>query len=170
MGGLRLMSGAAAAMSVVASLGTIAWAHGATYGIELNGSYRVTSIGNWAKTNEKYSDERTVIQTWTITSSCEDPLKCSGQVNSDQGWSAPLRFVDDHWIVDREINNWEPCPDGTTAPGHQKFLFWGATANGNQDNTNTNLLAGLDETIGPSGACGINKPLVIRMPMRLERA
>ncbi|SPM38122.1 hypothetical protein MNAB215_298 [Mycobacterium numidiamassiliense] len=169
MGGLRAMSGAAAAVSVVAGFGTVASAHGATYGIELNGSYHVTSNGNWAQTNERYSGEKTVIQTWTITSSCEDPLKCTGQVNSDQGWSAPLRFVDDHWIAGREINNWEPCSDGAAAVGHQKFLFWGVGADGMQDATNTTLLAGIDETVGPSGACGINKPLVIKMPMRLER-
>jgi hypothetical protein len=170
MDAVHVMSGAAAAVSVLASLGTATWAHAATYGIELNGSYRVTSNGNWAKTNEKYSDEKTVIQTWTMTSNCEDPLKCTGQVDSDQGWSAPLRFIDDHWIVDREVNNWESCPDGTAAAGHQKFLFWGVATTGAQDATNTNLLAGIDETVGPSGACGVNKPLAIKMPMRLERA
>lgn len=105
-----------------------------------------------------------------MTSSCDDPLKCAGRVDSDQGWSAPLRFADDHWVVDRVVNNWEPCPDGTAAPGKQKFLFWGVSASGMQDPTNTSLLAGIDETAGPSGACGVNKPLVIKLPMRLERA
>lgn len=169
--GFHVMAGVAlAATTVVASFGTEAWAYASSYGIELNGSYRVTSNGNWAKTNEKYADEKTVIQQWTITSACDDPLACTGQVTSDQGWSAPLRYLDDHWIVDRLVDNWEPCPDGTAAPGSQKFIFWGVSNNGMQDATNTRLLAGIDETIGPSGACGINKPLVIKLPLRLERA
>jgi hypothetical protein len=164
-----LTSRIAAAVVVTAGLGQCAAAHGETYGIELNGAYRVTSNGDWAKTNEKYSNEKTVTQTWTITSTCDDPLACSGQVHSDQGWTAPARFLDDHWIITRTIANWEPCPDGTTAPGNQKFLFWGVKAAGMLDNTNTNLMAGIDETVAPSGACGVNKPLVIKMPMRLER-
>ena len=31
------------------------------------------------------------------------------------------RFLD----VDHDVPNWLPCPDGTFAPGHQKFMFWG---------------------------------------------
>jgi hypothetical protein len=171
MDGLRVITdAAAAAMTVAASFATAASVNASNYGIELNGTYRATSNGNWAKTNEKYIDENTVIQRWTITSTCQDPQACTGQVNSDQGWTAPLRYLDDHWIVDRLVDNWEPCPDGTAAPGSQKFIFWGVSNSGMQDATNTNLLAGIDETTGPSGACGINKPLVIKLPLRLERA
>jgi hypothetical protein len=32
------------------------------------------------------------------------------------------------------------------------------------------VLAGFDKTVGDSGACGINKALVIMMPFRLEKA
>jgi hypothetical protein len=31
------------------------------------------------------------------------------------------------------------------------------------------LLAGRDRTLAASGACGVNKPLVIELPMRLEK-
>jgi len=144
-------------------------AQASDYGFELNGTYRVTSNGDWAKTNDVFIDQQTVVQTWTVSSSCVSPVECTGEVMSDHGWTAPLRFVNSHWIVDREIPNWEPCPDGTAATGAQKFIFWGVSATGIGDFRNTDLLAGSDATIGPSGACGINKPLVIKLPIRVER-
>jgi hypothetical protein len=144
-------------------------AHASNYGIELNGTYRVTANGDWSKTNDVFIDERTVIQTWTISSSCVSPIECSGEVESDQGWTAPLRYSNSRWIIDREVPNWEPCPDGTAATGSQTFLFWGVSQNGMGDAKNIGLLAGWDRTAGPSGACGINKPLVIKTPIRVER-
>src|SRR3954466_7691239 len=104
-----------AAVAIVACLTSSAPAQASNYGFELNGIYRVTSNGDWARTNEVYRNEQTVTQTWTVHSNCANPEECSGAVNSDQGWSAPLRYVDDRWIVDRQILNWEPCPDGTAA-------------------------------------------------------
>jgi hypothetical protein len=145
------------------------WAHASDYGIELNGTYRVTSNGNWAKTNDVFIDEDTVIQTWTISSSCVNPTECSGEVRSDQGWTAPIAYTGSRWIIDREVPNWEPCSDGTTATGSQKFLLWGVNPYGMGDLKNVDLLAGTDTTRGPSGACGINTPLVIRQPIRMER-
>lgn len=82
-----------------------------------------------------------------------------------------MKFMNSRWIVDREIPNWEPCPDGTAATGTQHFVFWGVDprGSGTNDAKNTDLMGGWDHTAGPSGACGINKPLVIRLPLRLER-
>jgi hypothetical protein len=74
------------------------------------------------------------------------------------------------WVVDRVVPNWEPCPDGTSAPGTQKYVFWGwDPANSERNMKIVDLLVGRDTTKGPSGACGINKPLVIELPMRLEK-
>ena len=39
-------------------------------GIALNGIYTAFSDGVWAKTNDSSHDERSVTQTWTITSTC----------------------------------------------------------------------------------------------------
>jgi len=76
----------------------------------------------------------------------------------------------DYWIVDRVVENWEPCPDGTAAPGDEKFVFWGVDpVKETVDNTRRDLMAGHDRTQAPSGACGINKPLVIELPIRLEK-
>ena len=62
-----------AAIAVVGSVGTATPAYASNYGVELNGTYRVISNGDWAKTNEVFIDEQTVVQTWTMTSSCTSP-------------------------------------------------------------------------------------------------
>jgi hypothetical protein len=99
-------------------------------------------------------------------------------VKSDQGWTAPLKLggvegpgsVGDYWVVDHIVDNWEPCPDGTAATGAQKFWFWGFDQLAGQRNMKmVNLLTGRDVTKAASGACGINKPLVIDMPVRLDK-
>jgi hypothetical protein len=165
-----LAGAAATALAVAGSLGTAPAAVASNYGVELNGTYRVISNGEWAKTNEVFIDEKVVVQTWTMSSSCTSPIRCAGEVTSDQGWTAPLVFDGGYWIVDRVVENWEPCPDGTAAPGKQRFILWGVdVANSGTDHYNVELLAGRDRTMGPSGACGINKPLVIELPMRLEK-
>jgi hypothetical protein len=179
MRGVEITAGALGAIALVGSLGTATPAHASNYGVELNGTYRVTSNGDWAKTNDVFIDERTVVQTWTMSSSCTSPQRCEGQVTSDQGWTAPLRLgggegspnaVGDFWVVDHVISNWEPCPDGTAATGNQKFIFWGMDPLTNQRNmTRVDLLSGVDKTKAPSGACGINKPLVIELPVRLDK-
>jgi hypothetical protein len=113
-----------------------------------------------------------------MTSSCTSPQVCTGEVKSDQGWTAPLNLggaegpgsLGDFWVVDHVVDNWEPCPDGTAAPGAQKFMFWGVDELTGQRNMKmVNLLTGRDTTKAPSGACGINKPLVIDLPVRLDK-
>jgi len=111
-----------------------------------------------------------VIQTWTITSSCVSPIECTGEVTSDQGWTAPVRLGPDWWILDRVVPNWIPCPGGGFADGFQKFMFWGVNPVVNErDLKIRDLMAGRDLTKGSSGACGVNKPLVIELPLRVER-
>jgi hypothetical protein len=138
-------------------------------GNPINGTYIATSVGEWAKTNEVFHDEATVRSTWTITSSCETAQDCSGQVTSDQGWSARLYTHDGTlWYVRRDVPHWEECPDGTAVTGQQTFTFTPAGPDGLvQQGSST--LAGQDKTIGPSGACGINRWLVVQMPFRLDK-
>ncbi len=178
MRAVEVTAGALAAIAVVGSVGTATPAYASNYGVELNGTYRVTSNGDWAKTNQVFIDEQTVVQTWTMTSSCTSPQICTGEVKSDQGWTAPLNLggaegpgsVGDFWVVDHVVHNWEPCPDGTAAPGAQKFMFWGVDPlTGQRNKKMVDLLAGRDTTKAPSGACGINKPLVIELPVRLDK-
>ena len=40
--------------------------------VAINGRYRVTSIGNWAKIKDQYNQEPTVVSTWTISTTCSN--------------------------------------------------------------------------------------------------
>jgi hypothetical protein len=151
------------------SVGITPQAHASDYGIELNGKYLVTSNGEWAKTNDVFHNEKTVQQVWTMSSSCVSPASCTGELISSDGWTAPMRYSEDRWIVDRYLPNWQPCYDGTTSPGKQKYLFWPVDATGQRTPTDGALFGGTDTTIGVSGGCGRNLPLTIRLPVRLQR-
>jgi hypothetical protein len=166
---MRSISTAASA-TLLLVIGGLATAPSArAVGDPINGTYIATSVGEWAKTNEVYKDEATVRSTWTITSSCTTFQECTGQVTSDQGWSAPMTVHDGSlWYVRRDVPNWEVCPDGTAATGKQTYQFSYAGPDGlSQPGSKT--LAGWDKTIGPSGACGVNRWLVIEMPFRLDK-
>lgn len=134
----------------------------------INGTYTAVSNGQWAKTNDSYRDEATVVSTWTITSTCTSPAACTGQVRSDQGWTADLQMSAGRWTVYREIADWEPCPDGTAYPGQQLIYFYPVDGTGHTVVVSS-IYAGKDKTVGPSGACGISKWLAIEMPFRLTK-
>ena len=70
---------AATAMTVLGSLGAAPSAHASNFGIELNGTWRVIQNGEWARTNQVLIDEKTIIENWTISSSCVSPLECTGR-------------------------------------------------------------------------------------------
>jgi hypothetical protein len=148
--------------------GTQAVAH-ASEGWAINGTYIVTSIGQWSKTNDVYRNEAVVRSTWIIRSTCTSLSDCAGQVTSDQGWTAAIATKGGEWHVERTIKNWEPCPDGSTADGHQLFRFYPVDDQGQLAIYGSPILAGEDKTVGPSGACGINMPLVISVPLKLAQ-
>jgi hypothetical protein len=153
---------AAAATIVPLMIGGVV-AHASGDDVAINGTYTAVSDGQLAKTRDSYHNEATVTATWTITSHCTDYQDCSGTVVSDQGWNAPMRYLSGQWRATHTIANWMPCPDGSSVAGEQNFLFWRETPD------NPAQLAGFDKTIGPSGACGINKPLTISLPLSLRR-
>ena len=134
-------------------------------GVAVNGTFTATSDGRWAKTNEKFDKRPTVIATWTITSACVNAFECTGQIVSDQGWTAELRFLSGQWRARHTIGDWQRCPDGSPAPGRQDYTFGPARGN----DYHAAVLTGWDETVGESGACGVNRSLTIRMPLRLTR-
>ncbi|WP_395310748.1 hypothetical protein V4U86_08100 [Mycobacterium sp. AMU20-3851] len=135
----------------------------------LNGTYRVISNGDWAKTNEVRMNEAVVVSTWTFSTSCTDVQTCDGTVTSDKGWTVPAKYRINRWIVEVEHPGWLPCPDGTRAPGFQRFQFFGTSPNGHVDTANVQTLKGFDRTEGPGGACGRNTPTAIEMPVRLDK-
>jgi hypothetical protein len=148
-----------ASIAALVAIGTAPAAR-ATDWPTLNGRYAAVSDGQWAKVRDVYHDEATVNSTWTITSTCSTHSECTGRVVSDQGWSADAHFSFGLWFVEHEVPGWEPCSDGSAAPGQQQFTFYSSGAA---------TLVGKDKTIGPSGACGVSNWLTIEMPFTLTR-
>lgn len=128
--------------------------------IELNGDYTAYSDGQNARTNDQFHDEQSVTSTWTIESTCQNYLECSGKVTSDLGWVADLSYRDNRWRAVHTIDGWEKCPDGSSAPGEQYFSFY-------RDPLKPTRLVGWDKTVGPSGACGKNQWLAVEMSFTL---
>lgn len=158
------------AANVFCGLGTAATAGATTKEeVAVNGTFRVTSIGDYAQTNDQYNGEPTVIQTWTISSSCVTFQECHGTVTSDQGWTAPVYTVDGQmWKAKHSVPNWVHCEDGTAYTGEQTFSFYPVDVNG-EYLLGSPVMAGKDRTYGPSGACGRNQWLDISMPLRMDR-
>ncbi|OJZ72177.1 hypothetical protein BRW65_16940 [Mycobacterium paraffinicum] len=137
--------------------------------VAVNGTFRATSIGDWAQRNDQYFGEPTVVQTWTITSSCVTFQECHGTLTSDQGWSTPVYMNDgEMWKAKREVPDWERCEDGTAFTGQQTFYFYPVNDYGGYQ-LGSSTYAGKDKTVGPSGACGQNQWLDITMPLRLDK-
>jgi len=168
MRGIDVAAGAAAIV-LIGSLNTAAPANASNFGVELNGTYTVLSDGEWARTNEVLIDQETVIETWTVSTTCLSPIECTGTVTSDRGYTATAR-LDDYWYIDHVVPNWVPCPDGTFADGLQKFMMYGFDPARNERRSRiTDFLAGVNVTKSASGACGVNKPVVIEMPVQMRR-
>lgn len=140
------------------------------YNPAVNGRFTATLIGDWARTRTVYHDEAVVQSTWTISSSCSTAQDCSGQVISDQGWTAPLTMHDGlTWYVKRDVPNWETCEDGRTFSGHEVFYFYPANPETGENVLGSAVLAGREHIAGASGACNTNAPLYIEQPFRLDR-
>lgn len=165
-----LTTATALAAIAFSSLATASTAHAITKeDVALNGTYRATSIGDYAQKNDQYFGEPTVYQVWTISSSCVSTQECHGTVTSDQGWSAPLYLLDGQmWKLKREVPDWERCQDGTAYSGMQTFLFYPVNDYGGYQ-VGSPVLSGKDKTVGPTGACGQNQWLDIAMPLRLDQ-
>jgi len=150
------------AATVFGGLGSASLARATTKEeVAVNGTFRATSVGDYAQRNDQYFGEPTVYQTWTISSTCDTFQECHGTVSSDQGWSAPALCKSGMWTVTHDVPNWEPCPNGTAAVGQQKFAF--------RSQTDLAKFDGWDTTLGPSGACGVNQWLVVSMPFTLNK-
>ena len=163
------LGGIAALVLMIGGLGSPAPAAAVGNDFAINGTFAAVSDGQWATTDYAFHDEQTVRSTWTIQSACTEDRVCGGQVTSDAGWSALVRSVDGRiWKLERDLPNWQTCPDGTTSPGRQTFTFYPSDANG-VTKIGSPYLEGKDKTTGVNGACGTFKFLTIVMPFRLDR-
>lgn len=172
MRGYKVAAGAIAAMTAAATLSATPTAHASDFGVELNGTWRYYANGDFALVNEVRKDMPTIDETWTLSSSCVSPIECEGTASSSAGWTARLwyGYPNAYWVVDRVIPEWQFCPGGGTAPGEQRFQFWGFDpVSGERNMKITNFMVGRQRTNSPSGSCGTNKPLVIETPMKLEQ-
>jgi hypothetical protein len=166
-----VVSAALMAATLAGGVGTAPSAQASPGDFAINGTYAATSDGAYATTEYAFHNEATVKSTWTITSRCATDLKCTGQVSSDQGWSAPLRTEGHVWYVERDLPNWETCPEGASFTGHQTFQFYPANADG-VTQIGSPYLEGKDKTVGPRYACGTywyGQPLTIALPFRLDK-
>jgi hypothetical protein len=85
------------------------------------------------------------------------------------GWTEDIyTTMGSHWYVKHYVNDWIPCPDGTTAPGLQVYRFYRATDDGMADVKSPNWV-GEDETTGISGNCGRNRSLVLNLPVKITK-
>ncbi len=168
----RLVSGlAATAIAVLGSLSIapVAQADDSDWGVDISGTWRVFSDGQWARTNQVKIEQQSVLETWTVNVSCVSPIECSGEVKSSLGWTGTAR-LDDFWFVEHVVPNWMPCPNGTFATGYQKFLLWGVDPPTQLRITrNMSTIAGRNTTKSDSGACGVNRSKVIELPVRMEK-
>jgi hypothetical protein len=166
----RLIGGlAATALAVLGSVSLAPSAQAQDWGVDISGTWRVFSDGEWARTNEVKIKQQSVLETWTVDVSCVSPIECSGEVHSDRGWTGTAR-LDDFWFVEHDVPNWMPCPNGTFATGHQKFLLWGMEPTLQRRVTrNITTFAGRNTTKSDSGACGVNRSKVIELPVRMEK-
>ncbi|MCK5752898.1 MAG: hypothetical protein KAH46_09340 [Mycobacterium sp.] len=173
MRGSGVLAGmAATALTIIGSVTGVVLAPPALaddFGTDITGTWRVFSNGEWARTNDVLIDEKSVLETWTVSTTCVSPIECYGEVTSSLGWTGSAR-LDDFWYVEHEVPNWMPCPNGTFATGHQKFILWGVNrANEQRVNQDISTFAGRNVTKSNSGACGVNQPKVIELPVLMER-
>lgn len=135
----------------------------------LNGTYTATSNGEWAKTNDIFHDEASVRGTWMISTTCSYPSECTGTVDTDWGWSAPIYKKSGVWYVKKTVDNWQPCGDGTAGPGLQVYRFFPSNADATATDPASTTLLGEDSTTGVSGSCGTSKVVFITMPFKLVK-
>lgn len=135
----------------------------------LNGTYTATSNGEWAKTNDIFHDEASIRGTWTISTTCSYPSECTGTVDTDWGWSAPIYKKSGVWFVKKTVDNWQPCGDGTAGPGLQVYRFFPSNADATATDPASTTLLGEDSTTGVSGSCGSSRVVFITMPFKLVK-
>ncbi|WP_420329777.1 hypothetical protein [Mycolicibacterium aromaticivorans] len=134
----------------------------------INGAFATSSNGDWAKLNERYENQPSERETWTISTQCISPTECTGTVQSDAGWTAPIYTTSGLWYLKRTIPDWRFCADGAAIEGFQEYRIYPVGADGHYDGA-ANEYTGENRVIGPSGSCGRNQPPVIRMPFYMKK-
>ncbi|MCV7083446.1 Rv2253/PknI dimerization domain-containing protein [Mycolicibacterium insubricum] len=157
-----------AAVALTAGLLTAAPAGAEPNGI--NGRFAVNSNGEFAKINERYENQPSEREDWTVSTQCSAPSMCTGTVVSTAGWTAPIYTINGLWLVKRAIPNWRYCEDGVPIDGLKTYKIYPVARDGSYDAFySSGEFAGENYTLGPSGACGRNQPTAIRMPFYMRK-
>jgi hypothetical protein len=164
--GFQTMAAVCAAVTLTGL--TCATPAGASEDWGINGTFAVSSNGDWAKINGRYQNQPTELSTWTISTTCISPYECSGTVQSDAGWAAPIYTTNSLWYVKRTVPNWRFCADGSAIEGFQEYKIYPVGSDGHYDNASTEY-TGENRVIGPSGSCGRNQWPVIEMPFYMKK-
>ncbi|WP_084356548.1 hypothetical protein [Mycolicibacterium wolinskyi] len=163
----RIATAAVVASTTMVGLGAApAGADPGSWGI--NGTFATSVNGDWAKVNERYEDQPSERQNWTVTTECISPTDCAGTVTSDQGWSAPIYTVNGLYYVKRSVPEWRFCADGTPIEGLQVYKLYPVGFDGHVD-LSSNEYTGEQQTTGPSGSCGRNQWPAIRAPFYMKK-
>ncbi len=139
----------------------------ASDGWGINGTFAVSSNGQWAKVDERYNPQPGERATWTISTTCTSPTDCAGTVHSDEGWSAPIYTTDGLWYVKRVVPDWRFCADGSPIEGLREYKIYPVGMDGHYD-ADSQEYTGENMTTGPSGSCGRNQWPQIRMPFYMK--
>ncbi|PRC60838.1 hypothetical protein C6A85_15615, partial [Mycobacterium sp. ITM-2017-0098] len=76
---------AATAIAVLVSVSLAPAAHAEDWGVDISGTWRVFSDGEWARKDQVKFKQQSVLETWTVNVTCVSPIECSGEVRSDRG-------------------------------------------------------------------------------------
>lgn len=134
----------------------------------INGTFATSSNGEWAKINERYEKQPSERSTWTVSSTCSSRTTCSGTVDSDQGWSAPIYTTNGLWYVKRLVPDWRFCADGVPVEGLKVYKIYPVGFDGHYT-ASSDEYTGEDQTTGPSGSCGRNQWPAVRMPFYMKK-
>src|ERR1700756_3019478 len=99
---MKLSAGATVLAAAIGGLGMAA-VHADINSPAINGTYLAMRAGEWARSQDTYHDEASIQSVWTISTTCENPIACSGTVISDQGWTANIIHKPGLWKVVREL-------------------------------------------------------------------
>ncbi|WP_144418335.1 hypothetical protein [Mycobacterium sp. EPa45] len=135
----------------------------------INGTFATSSNGDWAKVNQRYQDQPSERETWTISTQCISPSECTGTVQSDAGWTAPIYTTNSIWYLKRTIPNWRFCADGAPIEGFQEYMIYPVGSIDGHVDLASDEYTGQNRVIGPSGSCGRNQPPVIQMPFYMKK-
>jgi hypothetical protein len=107
----------------------------------LNGTYTATTDNSKRTVNGLPTPTPNETSTWTVTSQCSGDT-CTGQVASDQGWTAPAAFAHGRWTVTFDKPGAVTCPSGASVPATVAYSF------------DVRTLTGIATTVNAMGSCG----------------